>query len=152
MDIGTWSRKSSLTKDQLDERQRLFTEYQKAYNDTGDTSIVWLKMRPLIKDSIRSNILKINKFNFVEDFDDKVEDGLLLVIDRYIKNPTYNFSSLPTLGYWAAIYACRRKDIVNREKYSSSYEELIDEKLLHEEEHILNLEDYESYSWVDGLY
>lgn len=152
LDIGTWSRFSALTKEQLAKRQMLFTEYQKAYNDTHDTSILWLKMKPLIEDSIKSNILRLNKYNFVIDFDEKTDNATLLIMQRYIRNPSYNFTSLATLGYWAAVYACRKESIIQREKNTSSFEELIDEKHLHEEEHILNLEDYENYDWVEDLY
>lgn len=137
MDIGTWSRNTTLTKEQLKNRQELFEQYQEEYNKTHDRNILWEKMYPLILDSVRSNILKLNNFHYVIDFEDKVGDAALLLMTRYCNKPDYNFRSLVTLGYWAAVYACRREEVIRREKNTVSYEQMIEELGLHEE-HILN--------------
>ena len=152
LDLGTWSRKSPLTKKQQKNRQELFSKLQKEYNETHNTDILWYKMYPLLEDAVKSAILKVNKYNFVEDFEQKTIDGLDLLIMRYVKRPDYNFRSLATLAYWSAVYASRKPNVIMRDK-DISWEVVTQDWMLHEEEHVLNF-DYsdESMYCVDDLF
>ena len=145
LDLGTWSRKSPLTRQQQKNRQKLFSSLQEEYNKTHDTDILWYKMCPLLEDAVKSAILKVNKYNFVEDFEQKTIDGLDLLIARYIKRPDYNFRSLSTLAYWAAVYSSRQPNTIGHDK-AQSYEVLMNEKLMHEE-HIID--DFYEYDYTD---
>lgn len=145
LDLGTWSRKSPLTRQQQKNRQKLFSSLQEEYNKTHDTDILWYKMYPLLEDAVKSAILKVNKYNFVEDFEQKTIDGLDLLIARYIKRPDYNFRSLSTLAYWAAVYSSRQPNTIGHDK-AQSYEVLMNEKLMHEE-HIID--DFYEYDYTD---
>ena len=152
LDLGTWSRKSPLTRQQIKNRQELFSRLQREYNETHDTDILWYKMYPLLEDAVKSALLKVNKYNFVEDFDEKTVDALDLLLTRYVRKPDYNFKSLATLSYWAAIYASRKPNVIMGDK-AISWEVVTQDWMLHEEEHVLNF-DYsdESMYCVDDLY
>ena len=154
-ELGVWSRTEPLTKQQQKNRQELFSKLQKEYNETHDTDILWYKMYPLLEDAVKSAILKVNKYNFVEDFEQKTIDGLDLLIARYIKRPDYNFRSLSTLAYWAAVYSSRQPNTIGHDK-AQSYEVLMNEKLMHEEHIIDDFYEYdytnESLYNVDDLY
>lgn len=130
---GQWSKVSHLTKDECKKRQELFLQYQKEYNDTHDFKIVWNKMYPLIHDAVMSNVLKLNKHNFVKNFDEKVSEAELLLIQRYKNKPDYNFRSLVTLCYWAAVWACRQENVIMGDQ-EDSWERL--QELQLREEHI----------------
>lgn len=130
-----------LSKEQQSANQQLFLTYQKEYNTTHDVNIVWFKLLPLIRLAMKPAILKLNKHNEVKDFEDKLEDAILLLITRYINNADYNYGSLATLCYWAAISVCRKKNVIAAEKYNLSYEEMI-EKMIHQQ-HMEEL--YESF-------
>lgn len=125
-----------LTKSEQKEAQRLFLQYQEEYNKTHNPEILWFKMEPLIKRALESAIKKVNKNNFVQDFDDKVADADTLLMKRYIKNPNYNFRSLPTLCYWAAIWACRRPEVVFYESKIDNITELQERKKGEEDDFI----------------
>ena len=154
-ELGVWSRTEPLTRQQQKNRQELFSKLQKEYNETHDTDILWYKMYPLLEDAVKSAILKVNKYNFVEDFEQKTIDGLDLLIARYIKRPDYNFRSLSTLAYWAAVYSSRQPNTIGHDK-AQSYEVLMNEKLMHEEHIIDDFYEYdytnESLYNVDDLY
>lgn len=132
--LKQWSRISHLTKEECKKRQDLFTQYQEEYNTTHDRKILWDKMYPLIHDACMSNILKLNKHHYVKEFDEKVSDVELLLIQRYINKPDYNFRSLVTLCYWAAVYICRNPNVIARDQ-ENSFDELMEKQM--REEHIL---------------
>jgi len=110
--IGVWDRRNPLSKEEIAERQLAFLEYQKQYNETGDKDILWFKMKPLIEDACKSAVIKINgSIGFIPNYEEKVETSVYLIIKRYTKNKDYNFGSLSSLAYYAALYASRNKDI-----------------------------------------
>ena len=153
LDLGTWSRKRPLTSKQIKNRQELFAKLQKEYNETHDTDILWYKMYPLLEDAVKSALCKVNGVNnFIEYFDEKVVDALDLLLTRYIHKPEYNFRSLATLAYWAAVYASRKPNVIMGDK-AISWEVVTQDWMLHEEEHVLNY-DYsdDSMYCVDDLY
>ena len=154
LDLGTWSRTTPLTKKQQKNRQELFSKLQKEYNETHNADILWYKMYSLLEDAVKSALLKVNKYNFVEDFDEKTVDALDLLLTRYVRKPDYNFKSLATLSYWAAIYASRKPNVIFRDK-DQSYEVLMEEKLMHEGHIIDDFYEYDyttPYENVDDLY
>lgn len=125
--------KKLLSTSEQRKAQKHFEDAQARYNATHDPNIVWFELVPLFRSAIRSSILKQNKGNFVQDFEDKVNEGVLNLASRYLKNPDYNYRSLPTLVYWAAKYVCFKEDVKNYEQ-ASSYEELEEKRL--RQEHI----------------
>lgn len=137
-DIHTMT-KNYVDKEAQKKAQEEFTKYQALYNQTGDISILWNNLEPLFRNAAGPNILKINKFHYVKNFDEKVDNAVLLIMERYAKNPKYNFESLVTLMYWAAISVCHNKNVVAEEMTSFySYEDML-EKGMHDE-HILSTE------------
>lgn len=148
-----WSRVQQLSKKEMAERQVRFEHYQKQYNETHDAKILWTCLYPMFVDCCKSNILKINKHHFVINFEEKTDKAVDLLITRYLKKPQYNFKSLVTLCYWAAVWACRQKDII-QEDMEQSYEYLVDDMMLHEDEHIIDFETLAEYNYadVDELY
>lgn len=153
-DLGTWSRTEPLSASQMRARQRLFVKLQKEYNDTHDKNILWFEMSPLILDSVKSSVIKMNGGygHFIPNYEEKVDKAYMLLIARYVKNPDYNFHSLPTLTYWAAKYSSRNAEIIYYDKMDS-YERLTEETLLHEDEHIIEMCDSnnDSDNWEDFL-
>ena len=133
-----------MTKEYIDKEARIaaqaeFEKWQAKYNETGDISILWDHLEPLFRNAAGPNILKINKNHYVKNFDDKVDNAVLLIMGRYTKNPKYNFGSLVTLMYWAAVSVCHNKNTVAEEMTSFySYEDLL-EKGMHDE-HVLSTE------------
>jgi len=125
--------KKVLSKEEQQEGQKKFEEAQARYNATHNTDIVWFELMPLFREAIGPSILKQNKNNFVQDFEDKIAEGVINLVTRYIKNPDYNYNSLATLAYWAAKFVSFREDVKNYEQ-ASSYEELEEKRL--RQEHI----------------
>lgn len=134
-----WSRQFQLSKAEQKRRQQVFSNAQAQYNQSGDKKILWEVMYPLIIDAVKSNVLKINCFHFVVDFDEKVDNAVTTIMNRYVKNKEYNFGSLVTLAYWAAVYECRKTGRKEKD-LEKSYEVLVDEMKLHEEEHIIDFD------------
>lgn len=136
-----------MTKDYVDKElqkkaQADFTYWQSEYNKTGDNDILWNKIEPLLRSAAGPNILKVNQYHEVKNFDEKVDDAVLLVLSRYKKNQNYNFGSLVTLMYYAAISVSHNPKVVAAEKISYfSYEELL-EKGMHES-HVLALDNFD---------
>lgn len=154
LDCGVWDRKKQLTKEQLKNRQNLFTQYQKEYNENKDVNFFWLKLHPLILDAVKAAVIKINgSVGYIPNYQEKVDIADDLLIARYIKSPEYNFNSLSTLAYFAALYASREKSIIELDK-EDSYERIIEETLIHENEHMTSIykQDFENYSNIDELY
>lgn len=153
-ELGVWSRTEPLTKKQQKNRQELFSKLQKEYNETHNTDILWNKMYPLLEDAVKSAILKVNKYNFVEDFEEKTVSALDLLLVRYTRKPDYNFRSLSTLAYWSAIYASRNPNTIARDK-EQSLEVLMEDKLMHEDHIIDDFYEYdytEDFCDIDSLY
>ena len=148
-----WSRVQQLSKQEIAERQELFTKYQKEYNETHDKNIYWEKLYPLIVDCVKSNVLKVNQMHFVNNFEERCNDAVDLLSKRYLTKPNYNFKSLVTLCYFAAVWACRQKSVIH-EDMEQSYEHLVDEMMMHENEHIIDFEDIIDYKYgnVDDLF
>ncbi len=136
--------KNYVDKEAQEKAQSDFIYWQSEYNRTGDCSILWNKLEPLLRNAAGPNILKVNKHHEVKNFDEKVDDAVLLVLSRYKKDQNYSFQSLVTLMYWAAVSVCHNAKVVAAEQMSYlSYEDLI-EKGMHES-HVLSL-DYDDIS------
>ena len=159
MDIGIWDRKKNLTKEQLKNRQILFEQYQKEYNLNKDPAYFWVKLHPLILDAVKSAIIRVNgHVGFIPNYQYKVDIADDLLVKRYIEKPYYNFGSLPTLAYFAAIYASRQLQIINLDT-EDSYDRIIEETLIRENEHASSVsesisfyQDLDDYQDIDALY
>ena len=159
MDIGIWDRKKNLTKEQLKNRQILFEQYQKEYNLNKDPAYFWAKLHPLILDAVKSAIIRVNgHVGFIPNYQYKVDIADDLLVKRYIEKPYYNFGSLPTLAYFAAIYASRQIQIINLDT-EDSYDRIIEETLIRENEHASSVsesisfyQDLDDYQDINALY
>lgn len=132
-------RQKYVDKEAQKEAQETFTYWQSEYNKTGDVSILWEHLEPLFRACAGPCILKINMHHEVKNLQDKIDDTVLMLLERYKKKPAYNFGSLSTLVYFAAFYICRKENTVAEEMTSFySYEDLL-EKGMHED-HVLSTE------------
>jgi hypothetical protein len=138
-----------LTTAEQERNQELFTKYQKLYNETGDKKYIVL-MYPLLYSAVEAATCKINKHNYINFYEDKIDDAVMLLVERYLKKPQYNFDSLITLAYWGAVWSNRRKTVINSDK-EDSIERLLEETLIHEEEHFYTMND-NNYSDYDELF
>ena len=132
--------KDYITKEEQAENEKLFHQYQNEYNSNHDTGIVWNKMLPLFTKALGPAILKMNKHHFVERFDEKLENGVLTLVTRYIKNPDYHFEgTLATLCHYAALGECRKENVIGEESHVhlSMDELLLEEENTIHQEHIL---------------
>lgn len=123
-----------LSPEEQKEAQKKFEDAQARYNATHDPKIVWFELMPIFREAIGPSILKQNHYHFVQDFEEKVKEGTLNLVARYINRPDYNYGSLATLVYFAAKYVSFREDVKNYEQ-ASSWEEL--EELRLRQEHII---------------
>lgn len=159
LDIGTWDRKRPLTKEQLKNRQILFEQYQKEYNLNKSKEFFWEKLHPLILDAVKSAIIKVNgQVGFIPNYQYKVDLADDLLAKRYIGKPYYNFGSLPTLAYYAAVYASRQPQVIKLDM-EDSYDRVIEETLIRENEHVSSVsesvsfyQDFDNYQDIDALY
>lgn len=159
LDIGTWDRKKPLTKEQLKNRQALFEKYQKEYNSNKCKEFFWEKLHPLILDAVKSAIIRVNgQAGFIPNYQYKVDMADELLVKRYISKPNYNFGSLPTLAYFAAIYASRQTQVINLDM-EDSYDRIVEETLIRENEHVSSVsesvgfyQDFDNYQDIDALY
>ena len=159
MDIGIWGREKLLTKEQLKNRQILFEQYQKEYNLNKDPAYFWEKLHPLILDAVKSAIIRVNGHaGFIPNYQYKVDIADELLVKRYIEKPNYNFGSLPTLAYFAAIYASRQARVINLDM-EDSYDRIIEETFIRENEHVSSVsapvsfyQDFDNYQDIDALY
>ena len=152
-DIGTWGRKKQLTKEEIKARQESFLSLQSEYNKTGSKELLWKQLYPLILDCCKSAVIKVNGYNknFIKNYDEKVEDAVYTIMNRYVKRQDYNFSSLVTLCYFAALGASRNKAIQNKDM-EVSLTHLIDDTDWREQEHIIDWDESLSQSTteIDG--
>ena len=121
---------NKLTVEEQAAAQTNFTYWQAEYNKTGDKMIVWDKLMPIFKDALGPAILKMNNFHFVQNYEAKLDDATLTLVTRYLKNQNYNYNSLATLCYWAALAVCRKQSVIDEEKYclvKCSFEDLFTE-------------------------
>ena len=159
LDIGVWDRKKPLTKEQLKNRQTLFEQYQKEYNSNKSKEYFWEKLHPLIIDAVKSAIIRVNgQAGFIPNYQYKVDIADELLVKRYIEKPNYNFGSLSTLAYFAAIYASRQTQVIELDK-EDSYDRIIEETLIRENEHVSSVseyvsfyQDFDNYQDIDALY
>ncbi len=151
-DIGVFSRDKPLSQAQILARQELFSEYQEDYNKSHNKEVLWLKMAPLIKDAIEAAVMRINNKGFILNYDEKVDIAFFSLMKRYTNNPDYNYGSLSTLAYYAALYSSRNKEIQEKDllerKGFISYENYI-EITGNEVEYY---QDFENYVNVEELY
>lgn len=110
------SYKVQLSKEEIKKANEDFLTYQAEYNKTGDKKILWLKMQPLIKTALAAAILKSNYNNEVKDFEDKLENGVVLLIRRYVKDHTYHQNSLPTFVHYGALLVNKTAQIIWEEQ------------------------------------
>lgn len=121
---------NKLTVEEQAAAQANFTYWQAEYNKTGNKMIVWNKLMPIFKDALGPAILKMNNFHFVQNYEAKLDDATLTLVTRYLKNQNYNYNSLATLCYWAALAVCRKQSVIDEEKYclaKCSFEDLFTE-------------------------
>lgn len=151
-DIGVFSRDKPLSQSQILARQELFSQYQEDYNKSHNKEVLWLKMAPLIKDAIEAAVMRINNKGFILNYDEKVDIAFFSLMKRYTNNPDYNYGSLSTLAYYAALYSSRNKEIQEKDllerKGFISYESYI-EITGNEVEYY---QDFENYVNVQELY
>lgn len=141
MEEKRFSRTDKLTPEEMEAKNKRFLELQKEYNETQNKNILWFQMMPLLEDACKAQVTKMNGIaGFIPNYDEKVETALFLLIKRYTKNPSYNYGSLPTLAYWAALYASRNKAIQEKDK-QGSFDDLIVDGDLYESEHIIGFDD-----------
>lgn len=115
--FGKWSRTEPLSVEEQRQRQEKFLELQKKYNETGDKNILWFEMKPLIEDCCKSAVIKRNgKNGWFPNYEKKVEDAVDTIIMRYVKKQTYNYRSLVTLCYWAALGSSCNKNMQELDK------------------------------------
>ena len=136
-----FSRTDKLTQSEMEENNKRFLELQREYNETENKNILWFEMMPLLEDACKAAVTKMNGIaGFIPNYDEKVETALYLLIKRYTKNPKYNYGSLPTLAYWASLYASRNQAIQEKDK-QASFDALIVDGDLYEQDHIIDFED-----------
>lgn len=152
LDIGTFSRDKPLSQEHIAARQELFSQYQKEYNESHDKNILWLKMGPLIKDAVEASVMKINHNVYILNYNEKVETAYFSLMKRYTNNPDYNYGSLSTLAYYAALYSSRNKNIQEKDKIGKitriSYESYIEST----GNEISYEQDFESFVDLEELY
>lgn len=140
----------TLSKQEQAQAQEQFLKLQEEYNKTGDHKILW-EMEPLIRKACEANILKINKHHFVIDFDEKVDDAVFTILNRYHKNKDYHYNTLATLTHWAAIgasWSAKRKQLDLQKSFEQQFEELG----LHEDHILYESMNRETYPIViDGV-
>ena len=93
------------------EQQKAINEYlywQSEYNKSGDASILWNKLRPILSPMIRNCMNKLSKNHFIQDLDWKVERATDQALQRYINKQDYNKDYPLTMAYWLAFSALYR--------------------------------------------
>lgn len=101
MEKDKYPKKKSKTKQE--EELKTYLDAQKKYNETGDKSLLWNIMYPILIDMLYSMIKKKAGDHVVNNIDDKVKDGALTIITRYIKNQNRNYIYPKTTVYWMAV-------------------------------------------------
>lgn len=94
-----------LTNKECKEAVEEYLEWQKEYNDTGNTDILWFKMRPWIIDTSKSIFKKLagKACKQVLYLDEKAEEVADSLVCRYLKNIGYNKNLPITMVYWAVV-------------------------------------------------
>ena len=110
------SYKVQLSKEEIKKANEDFLIYQAEYNKTGDKNILWFKIEPLIRTALAAAILKSNYNNEVKNFEDKLENGVIKLIRRYVKNPNYHQGSLPTFVHYGALLVNKTAQVIWEEQ------------------------------------
>ena len=110
------SYKVQLSKEEIKKANEDFLTYQAEYNKTHNKNILWFKMEPLIRTALAAAILKSNYNNEVKNFEDKLENGVIKLIRRYVKNPNYHQGSLPTFVHYGALLVNKTAQVIWEEQ------------------------------------
>lgn len=110
------SYKVQLSKEEIKKANEDFLIYQAEYNKTHNKNILWFKMEPLIRTALAAAILKSNYNNEVKNFEDKLENGVIKLIRRYVKNPNYHQNSLPTFTHYGALLVNKTAQVIWEEQ------------------------------------
>ena len=126
-----WNGKK-LSKKEQEEAKELFQKYQQEMlgkDPKTRAEMYWSKLYPILKPAINAAILTMNKHHYVRDLEDKVEDSLVELCGRYMRNPDYIWRESPaTLARFMALGRCRNTNVIGREKDTLSLEWLAEEK------------------------
>lgn len=94
-----------LTQNEIDEAEAEYLKWQKLYNETGDTDIVWFHLHPYIKETSKS-ILKMmcgRAGKPVLQLEAKSDEIADTIAARYLKDKSYNKDLPKTLVYWGCV-------------------------------------------------
>ncbi len=117
------SYKVQLSKEEINKANEDFLIYQSEYNKTHNPNILWFKMEPLIRTALAAAILKSNCNNEVKkNFEDKLENGIIKLIRRYVKNPNYHQDSLPTFVHYGALLVNKTAQVIWEEQNFCQFE------------------------------
>lgn len=123
-----------LTSKEIQEAEQEYLKWQKIYNETGDTNIVWFHLHPYIKSTAKS-ILKMmcgragKQVLQLEEKSDEVADT---IVARYINDKSYNKDLPKTLVYWGCVgvqYSDSAKNLDAENKYCAIMKEEMYDKL-----------------------
>lgn len=148
-----------LSKKEQAAAQANFEYWQAEYNKTGDKNIVWNNLLPIFRNALGPAILKGNMHHFVQNFEEKLDNAALTLVGRYLKNKDYNYNSLATLVYWAALAVNRKQSTIDEEMFclsKCSFEDLFTENAdgepVEHYDHIMRVIGRPEYCEDDELY
>ena len=123
-----------LTNKECKEAAEEYLEWQKKYNDTGDTEILWFKMRPWIIETSKSIFKKLaaKAYKPVLYLEEKSEEVADSIVGRYIKNIKYSKELPITMVYWAVVgvaYSDSSKNLDCEKKVEALIKEQIYDEL-----------------------
>lgn len=97
-----------INKQEVEEQERQYLEWQKEFNETGDRNILFFKMVPYLEQVIESNLVRMTNGNrTAEIYKGCSQEAALIVAKRYVKGlkagKPYSKDKPRTLAYWAAV-------------------------------------------------
>lgn len=114
------------------EEEEEYLKWQKEYNETGCKDILWTHLYPYLVDTLQSCIASIVRGHQPKymTYREVAEEGALIILKRYIKDPSYSKNKPKTMCYLEARNLCASSEYFPRAEYTNfNVEDLTDHQV-----------------------
>lgn len=128
---------NKLTQNEIAEAEVEYLKWQKLYNETGDSDILWFRMEPYLRTTTESTLKKLAKNHQILYFEEKVDKVVDTLLARYVKDIKYGKDLPKTMVHWACVgvlFSEESKSLDAEKKYQAMLKEQMYDEMYREGE------------------
>lgn len=128
---------NKLTQNEIAEAEVEYLKWQKLYNETGDSDILWFRMEPYLRTTTESTLKKLAKNHQILYFEEKVDKVVDTLLARYVKDIKYGKDLPKTMIHWACVgvlFSEESKSLDAEKKYQAMLKEQMYDEMYREGE------------------